>query len=143
MYGYVGHHMTNNSLFTTIMSVTQPAIFSCAKAGAAYRSMFFSSCYCLWYYGLLTFQAKGYKIGKINISKENYWTLRIGVISDTNHVWLNQVKLFFWFWQFFSTYSKALRCTFFGEWKNSCISKFVQLELLNKAKARSSKNRAA
>ena len=43
------------------------------------------------------------------------------------------------FWE----YSKALRCTFFGEWKNSCISKFVQLELLNKAKARSSKNRAA
>jgi hypothetical protein len=29
---------------------------------------------------------------------------------------------------------------FFGEWKNSCSSKFVQLELLNKAKARSSKN---
>ena len=24
-------------------------------------------------------------------------------------------------------YSKALRCTFFGEWKNSCSSKFVQL----------------
>ena len=43
------------------------------------------------------------------------------------------------FWE----YSKALRCTFFGEWKNSCISKFVQLELLNKAKARSSKIRAA
>ena len=40
-------------------------------------------------------------------------------------------------------YSKALRCTFLGEWKNSCSSKFVQLELLNKAKARSSKNRAA
>ena len=35
---------------------------------------------------------------------------------------------------------KALRCTFFGEWKNSCSSKFVQLELLNKAKTRSSKN---
>ena len=27
-------------------------------------------------------------------------------------------------------YSKALRCTFFGEWNNSCISKFVQLENL-------------
>ena len=39
-------------------------------------------------------------------------------------------------------YSKALRCMFFGEWKNSCSSKFVQLELLNKAKTRSSKNRA-
>ena len=31
--------------------------------------------------------------------------------------------------------SKALRCTFF--WENLCSSKFVQLELLNKAKARS------
>ena len=40
-------------------------------------------------------------------------------------------------------YSKAFRCTFLGEWKNSCSSKFVQLELLNKAKARTSKNRAA
>jgi hypothetical protein len=39
--------------------------------------------------------------------------------------------------------SRALRCTFFGEWKNLCSSKFVQLELLNKAKARSSKNCAA
>ena len=39
-------------------------------------------------------------------------------------------------------YSKALRCTFFGEWKNSLSSKFVQLELLNKAKARTSKIRA-
>ena len=38
---------------------------------------------------------------------------------------------------------KVLRCTFFGEWKNSCSLKFVQLELLNKAKARSSKKRAA
>ena len=37
-----------------------------------------------------------------------------------------------------NSYSKALRCTFFGEWKNSCSSKFVQLELLNKAKARTS-----
>ena len=36
-------------------------------------------------------------------------------------------------------YSRALGCTFFGEWKNLCSSKFVQLELLNKAKARSSK----
>ena len=40
-------------------------------------------------------------------------------------------------------YSKALRYTFLGEWKNLCSSKFVQLELLNKAKARTSKNRAA
>ena len=39
-------------------------------------------------------------------------------------------------------YSKALRYTFFGEWKNSLSSKFVQLELLNKAKAKTSKNRA-
>ena len=38
------------------------------------------------------------------------------------------------------TYSKALRCTFLGEWKNLCSSKFVQLELLNKAKARALKN---
>ena len=29
-------------------------------------------------------------------------------------------------------YSRALRCTFFGEWKNSCSSKFLQLELLGK-----------
>ena len=36
-------------------------------------------------------------------------------------------------------YSKALRCTFFWEWKNSCSSKFVQLELLNEAKSRTSK----
>ena len=43
----------------------------------------------------------------------------------------------------FWDYSKALRCTFFGEWKNWCSSKFVQLELLNKAKARRSKNGAA
>ena len=42
-----------------------------------------------------------------------------------------------------NSYSKVLRCTFFGEWKNSFSSKFVQLELLNKAKARTSKNRAA
>ena len=40
-------------------------------------------------------------------------------------------------------YGKALRCTFLGEWKNSCSSKFVQLELLNKAKARISKHHAA
>ena len=40
-------------------------------------------------------------------------------------------------------YSMALRCTFFGEWKNSCSSKFMQLEQLNKAKARTSKKRAA
>ena len=40
-------------------------------------------------------------------------------------------------------YSKALRCTFFGERKKSCSSKFVQLLLLNRAKARWSKKRAA
>ena len=34
------------------------------------------------------------------------------------------------------TYSKALRCTFFGERKNSCSSKFVQLFLLNKAESK-------
>ena len=42
-----------------------------------------------------------------------------------------------------SMYSKAFRCMFFWEWKNSCSSKFVQIELLNNAKARSSKIRAA
>ena len=42
-----------------------------------------------------------------------------------------------------SKYSKALRSTFFGERKNSCSSKFVQLLLLNRVKARWSKNRAA
>ena len=31
-------------------------------------------------------------------------------------------------------YSKALRCTFFGDRKNSCSSKFVQLLLLNRVK---------
>ena len=36
--------------------------------------------------------------------------------------------------------SKASRCTFFGDWKNSCSSKFVQLESLNRAKARTSKS---
>ena len=40
-------------------------------------------------------------------------------------------------------YRKALRCTFFGERKNSCSSKFVQLLLLNRVKARWSENRAA
>ena len=40
-------------------------------------------------------------------------------------------------------FSKALRCTFFGERKNSCSSKFVQLLLLNRVKARCSENRAA
>ena len=43
----------------------------------------------------------------------------------------------------FRVYSKALRCTFFGERKNSCSSKFVQLLLLNRVKARWSENRAA
>ena len=38
------------------------------------------------------------------------------------------------------SYSKVLRCMFLGEWKKLCSSKFVQLDLLNKAKARSSKN---
>ena len=32
---------------------------------------------------------------------------------------------------------------FFEEWKNFCSSKFVQLELLNEAKARTSRNYAA
>ena len=40
-------------------------------------------------------------------------------------------------------YDKALRCTFFWTRKNVCSSKFVQLELLNRLKAKSSKNRAA
>ena len=40
-------------------------------------------------------------------------------------------------------YSKALRCTFFWERKNSCSSKFVQLLLLNRVKAVWLKNRAA
>ena len=38
----------------------------------------------------------------------------------------------------FFTYSKALKCMFFGEWKNLYSSKLVQLVLLYKAKARSS-----
>ena len=40
-------------------------------------------------------------------------------------------------------YSKALRCTFLGVRKNSCSSKFVQLLLLNRVKARWSVNHAA
>ena len=40
-------------------------------------------------------------------------------------------------------YSKALRCTFFWKRKKSCSSKFVQLLLLNRVKARCSENRAA
>ena len=40
-------------------------------------------------------------------------------------------------------YSKALRCMFFGERKNSCSSKVVQLLLLIRVKARWSKNCAA
>ena len=36
-------------------------------------------------------------------------------------------------------YSKASRCTFFRTRKNPCSSKFVQLLLLNKVRARSSK----
>ena len=46
-----------------------------------------------------------------------------------------------WTWQL--SYSKALRCTFFEERKNSCSSKFVQLLLLNRMKARWSENCAA
>ena len=46
------------------------------------------------------------------------------------------------YWSYYK-YSKALSCTFFGTKKNMCGSKFVQLELFNKAKARTSKNRAA
>ena len=42
-----------------------------------------------------------------------------------------------------NTDSKALRCTVFRERKNSCSSKFVQLLLPNRVKARGSKNRAA
>ena len=34
------------------------------------------------------------------------------------------------------SYSKALRCTCFGEWKYSCSLNFEQLKLLNKAKAK-------
>ena len=40
-------------------------------------------------------------------------------------------------------YRKASRCTFFWERKNSCCSKFVQLLLLHRVKAKWSKNRAA
>ena len=40
-------------------------------------------------------------------------------------------------------YSKALRSTLFGERENSCSSKFVQLLLLNRVKAKWSENRAA
>ena len=41
------------------------------------------------------------------------------------------------------TYSKALRCTFFGEWKNSCSSNSCNFCYLIGWKARWSKNRAA
>ena len=50
-------------------------------------------------------------------------------------------KIFFYIYS--RGYSKALRCTFFGERKNSCSSKFVQLLLLNRVKARWSEIRAA
>ena len=40
-------------------------------------------------------------------------------------------------------YSKALRCTFIGTRKNPWSSKVVQLELLNRVRAKSSKKRAA
>ena len=36
-----------------------------------------------------------------------------------------------------------MRCTFFGEWKNSCRSKFVQLLLLHWVKAKGSENHVA
>ena len=42
-----------------------------------------------------------------------------------------------------SKYGRVLGCTFLGEWKNLCSSKFVQTGLINKTKARSSKNCAA
>ena len=45
--------------------------------------------------------------------------------------------------QYTYKYNKALKCIFFGEWKHLCSSKFMQLELLNKTKARTSKNSAA
>ena len=38
---------------------------------------------------------------------------------------------------------EGLSCTLFGEWKNPCSSKFMQLELLNKANARTWKKRAS
>ena len=40
------------------------------------------------------------------------------------------------------TYSKALRCTFSRTRKNLCISKFVELELLNRVREKSSKSLA-
>ena len=43
----------------------------------------------------------------------------------------------------FWNYSKAWRCTFFGEWKNSCSSNSCNLFYLIGWKARWSKNRAA
>ena len=45
----------------------------------------------------------------------------------------------FAFLRSYSRYSKALRCTFFGERKNLCSSTFVQLLLLNRVKAKWSK----
>ena len=42
-----------------------------------------------------------------------------------------------------TTYSKASRCTFFGEWKNSCSSNSCNFFYLIGWKARWSKNRAA
>ena len=53
------------------------------------------------------------------------------------------LKILFLIRNFFLQYSKALRCTFFGERKKSCSSKFVQLLLLNRVKARWTENHAA
>ena len=47
----------------------------------------------------------------------------------------------FAFLRSYSRYSKALRCTFFGERKNLCSSKSLQLLLLNRLKVKWSKNR--
>ena len=47
-------------------------------------------------------------------------------------------RIFFWV-----KYSKALRCTFFGEWKNSCSSNSCNFCYLIGWKARWSKNRAS
>ena len=73
------------------------------------------------------------------IWKHQECSLKI-TISNFSCIFLNH-NIFFQF-EFFR-YSKALRCTFLGERKNSCSSKLVQLLLLNRVKARWSKNRAA
>ena len=63
------------------------------------------------------------------------------IISLEVHRWLKKLKIMSTLLS--SYYSKALRCTFFGERKNSCSSKFVQLLLFNRVKAIWSENRAA